>query len=165
MAKNFEIVREFDYPVDRAYVAITSDEAIADRYKTYEGLTYEAGFTDDGTHRLAVNVPIAGSALPAVVTKILKGTLTVHRVDEWSALDGDRATGTFSGKSSGVPSTSEGTYVLEPTETGSRLVAKGSVKVKIPLVGGKVEEASMQLVAAMLRFECDGAERWVEANS
>ena len=165
MAKNFEIVREFDYPVDQAYEAITSDEAIAARYKEYEGLTYEAGRADDGFHALEVNIPIAGNALPPVVTKILKGTLTINRVDRWSPLVDGKATGTFLGKSSGVPSSSEGTYILEPTENGSQLRAIGSVKVKIPLVGGKIEDASMELVSKMLKFECDAAERWVKARS
>lgn len=165
MAKNFEIVREFDYSVEEAYEAITSDEAIASRYEKFEGVMYQVNPGEDGTHELVVDIPIAGSVLPPVVTKILKGTLVVHRTDSWSPLVDGKASGTFAGKSSGVPSTSEGTYVLEATENGSQLRANGSVKVKIPLVGGKIEEASLQLVSEMLRQECDAAERWVKARS
>lgn len=163
MAKKFEIEREFSYSTDDAYQAIVSEEAIAWRYKTYEGLTYETSSSGD-EHTLKVNIPISNSVLPAVVTKVLRGGLVIHRTDVWGPLTDGKATGTFIGKSGGMPSTSEGTYTLEPTENGCRLRATGSVTVKIPLVGGKIEDASIQLVKEMFRLESDAAEKWVTTH-
>ena len=55
----------------------------------------------------------------------------------------------------------DGEFVLEPTGTGARRVATGELKVRFPLVGGKVERAIVSGLEEHAEREVDAMARWL----
>jgi Protein of unknown function (DUF2505) len=78
--------------------------------------------------------------LPGVLAKVFPGDLKVVRKETWRPIDGRRVGGDVSITASGVPASGVGSAVLAPIADGSRLRFAGTLQVRIPLVGGKIEE-------------------------
>lgn len=93
----------------------------------------------DGTIELDLDQVIAAEHLPSMVTSIRPGDLVIARHEAWDVLDGDRASGRFSAGVEGMPGKVEGTFSLAPDEAGTAVVISGSVEVKIPFLGSKIE--------------------------
>lgn len=56
---------------------------------------------------------------------------------------------------------SNGTFRLEPAGDGTRRVAEGELKVSVPLVGGKVEQAIVLGLREHAELEHDVLEEWL----
>ena len=57
--------------------------------------------------------------------------------------------------------TCDGEFVLHPTPPGTRRVATGDLKVRFPLVGGKVERAIIEGLEEHAEREVDAMKRWL----
>ena len=55
----------------------------------------------------------------------------------------------------------DGEFVLEPTASGARRTAVGDIKVRFPLVGGKVERAIVSGLQEHAEAEVQAMERWL----
>jgi len=82
---------------------------------------------------------LRANRLPAVVAQFHHGDLSFVREESWSAVTDGRATAVVKGSIPGAPATLTGTALLAPSDGGTKLEFKATVEVKIPLVGGKVE--------------------------
>jgi len=82
---------------------------------------------------------LRANRLPAVVAQFHHGDLSFVREESWSAVTDGRATAIVKGSIPGAPATLTGTALLAPSDGGTKLEFKATVEVKIPLVGGKVE--------------------------
>jgi len=82
---------------------------------------------------------LRANRLPAVVAQFHQGDLRFVREETWSAVTDGRATAIVKGSIPGAPATLTGTALLAPSDGGTKLEFKATVEVKIPLVGGKVE--------------------------
>jgi hypothetical protein len=58
-----------------------------------------------------------------------------------------------------------GTYELKNTESGSALESKSTCKVKIPLVGGKIEEVLLKGLRDLFDTERDFTRTWISSHS
>ena len=91
--------------------------------------------------------------LPGIVTQFHRGDLRIGRREIWTPVDGDKATAQVTGDISGAPVTLGGDAAL--TARGARrrtLIFHGTVEVRVPLVGGKIESfISSQLVELLDR--------------
>lgn len=154
MARKFGFTLSYPIPVAELHAALTGEEMWRDRFAHSETATLDLSHPGGpGTVRLSMSETIRQDKVPAVVRKVLKSELVVTRVDNWQALAGSTADGTFEGTSSAIPSEMTGTYRLRPTAEGSELVVAGSVKVKIPLVGGAIEPLAEQLQRRVVEGE------------
>ena len=96
--------------------------------------------------------------LPGVVTQFHRGDLSFVREETWTPISDGQATATVKGAITGAPATLSGTALLAPAKSGagSRLEFNASVEVKVPLVGGKIENfigsALVELLIAEQRF-------------
>ena len=61
--------------------------------------------------------------------------------------DAGEAHGEFAITARGVPSSGSGTMVLQAIPTGSRLRVRGTVEVRIPMMGGRIERYVAELIA------------------
>lgn len=79
----------------------------------------------------------------------------VTQTDTWGpAQDGSRH-GTWAVTFPGSPGTISGETSVEPTATGSRWSVRGTVAVKIPLIGGKVEGFLAPLVERLVARQAE----------
>jgi hypothetical protein len=111
---------------------------------------------DDGTVTVATTQALRSDRLPAMVTQFHPHDMEIVRTETWGPVSDGVAHGEVTGAVQAAPVSIVGTAVLEPTDTGSRLKFTVTVKVDIPLVGGKLETfiggKLAELVAAEQRF-------------
>ncbi|WP_040792715.1 DUF2505 domain-containing protein [Nocardia paucivorans] len=166
MARKFSFTLSYPVPPSRLHAALTSDELWQARFvDATETATLELSHPDGpGTIRLGMSEVARADRIPAVVRKVLKSELRIIRTDTWGPLTGDTAEGTFHGTSTGISSEMTGTYRLRPAGSGSEIETVGSVKVKVPLVGGAIEPLAEQLHHRVLSGERKFIEDWFAAR-
>jgi hypothetical protein len=103
--------------------------------------------------------------LPAVVAQFHHGDLSFVREETWSAVTDGCATATIRGSIRGAPATLTGTAVLAPNEGGTKLEFTATVEVKIPLVGGKVENFIGSQLLDLLIAEQRFTTAWIKENA
>ncbi len=74
--------------------------------------------------------------LPAIAKKIAGDTTRAVTTEEWTT----PTTGSMSISTPGKPTKADGTITLTPGPTGTTEVVELEVKVKVPLIGGKLEQ-------------------------
>ncbi|MCH9667524.1 MAG: DUF2505 domain-containing protein [Actinomycetia bacterium] len=107
---------------------------------------------DDGTTVVHTIQDLRGHMLPGGIGRLLPGDTQIMRTESWrSATDGGQVHGHFTISARGVPSSGSGTMVLKPTRAdpalGSSLRIRGTIEVRVPLVGGRIERYITDLVA------------------
>jgi hypothetical protein len=166
MARKFEFTEEFDVTPAVAHAALTDrtlwDKRVAD---TSGRVDIDFRNLPDGGFTVTLKEGVGAQMLPGVIKKVIRGDLTIIRTDTWGPLEGDHASGTLTGGSSGLPSKVEGTFVLAPSAAGSTLTLKGKAEVKIPLVGGKIEGMVVDMIGKLVHNESKQARRWLDEKS
>jgi hypothetical protein len=125
------------------------------------GAAVEKATTGDGTIELDLRQAIPAEHLPAMVTNIRPGDLVIRRHEAWERLDGDRAQGKFSAGVEGMPGKVEGTLSLIPDDTGSMVLIEGTVEVKIPFLGPKIESMIVDELVGLFDAEKNFTAEWL----
>jgi hypothetical protein len=101
--------------------------------------------------------------LPAVVTQFHRGNLRIRREERWEPISNGSATATVTGSILDSPASLTGTAVLEPLPEsgGARLTFRVTVEVRIPLVGGKLENFIGSQLVELLIQEQRFTMRWI----
>jgi hypothetical protein len=101
--------------------------------------------------------------LPGVVAQFHRGDLRVRREETWGPIRNGAATATISGAILDAPATMNGTAMLEPLAEsgGARLRLQATVEVRVPLVGGKLENFIGSQLAELLIAEQRFTTRWI----
>ncbi|MGQ4596955.1 DUF2505 family protein [Nocardia sp. R6R-6] len=102
---------------------------------------------------------IAADKLPAAITAVRPGGLIIPRVEHWS---GDTAG--FEARVEGAPAEVHGTITLSADGSGATVVVEGTIEVKIPLFGGKIENAIDEHLTELLKNEAEFTEAWITAH-
>jgi hypothetical protein len=132
-----------DYPADlaTAYALVTDGELAAERYTAggHEGVEL-LGQGEDGDvlwWKTRGNVTVD---LPGFAKKVLQPTNTIEQEHRWGAPADGLAEGSFTVETKGAPVQTHGTMRLESLpDGGTRHTIQATLKVKVPLIGGKVE--------------------------
>lgn len=153
-------------PVARVHAALTSERYWRDRLEQAGGEHAHVDRVDVGAGTIAVEMTqaIPAAHLPSIVTRIRPGDLTITRTEDWGALVGDRADGTFTAHVAGLPGELTGTLVLAAAGDGATVTLEGQVQVSIPLLGGKIESVIADQVADLFAHEDEFTARWLAEN-
>lgn len=151
MAKTIRYEMPYDAPVETV-AAMLADPAFREEVCRYQGVTQvEVSVDVDGdtkTVRVDQMQPTAG--VPSFAKKIVGDETNIVQDERWSSLTRGDITVTIPGK----PGDMTGTAVLVPTDAGGTLeTVELTVKVKIPLVAGKLEGLIGDLLLKALRAE------------
>jgi len=112
----------------------------------------------DGSIDVITTQVLRSDRLPGLITQFHRGDLRIRREEKWEPVTNGSATATITGSILDAPASLTGTAVLEPVaETGgARMKLRASVEVRIPLVGGKLENfignQLVELLIAEQRF-------------
>ncbi|WP_262850868.1 DUF2505 domain-containing protein [Mumia quercus] len=148
-----------DYPgatPDQVFGIISDDDFRAEVCEKMYATAYEVTVEEDGTGvRIQIDRTMPAE-MPDFVKKLTGDTVDVRQVELWgpSAADGSR-TGTVKLTIKGQPASMDGTLAIIPTASGSQLVVDGDLKVKIPLIGRKIEPEVAKAVVAAIRVESE----------
>ena len=105
--------------------------------------------------------------LPGVVTQFHRGDLSFVREETWSAIRDGQSTATIKGSIRGAPVTLTGAALLAAakSDSGSRLEFKATVEVRVPLVGGKIENFIGNQLVDLLIAEQRFTTVWITENA
>lgn len=137
---------ETDSPagVDRILAAFGDEGYWRDRIAEFGGGATTLDTLDvdsDGAVSVATTQDLRNDLLPGPLTKVFRGNLSIVRTETWRRTGADTVGGAVTISASGVPGSGAGDATLVAVPDGSRLRFTGTVEVKIPLVGGRVEKA------------------------
>lgn len=143
MPRSFDLAAEYQGTVEQVHDALRDERywlaRLADSGAddaTLDALTVG----DDGSVAVRTTQILRADRLPGVVTQFHRGDLSIEREETWSPVDGGEATASVVGAIPGAPVSLTGTGRLAPAgDSGARLTFKATVEVRIPLVGGKIE--------------------------
>ena len=167
MPRSFDMAAEYEGGVEHVYRAFGDDrywlarlaESGADK-TTLDAMTR----TSDGGVDIVTTQTIRADRLPAVVTQFHHGDLSFVREETWGPLDDGRATAAVKGSIPGAPATLDGTAQLTREGGGARLQFSATVEVRIPLVGGKVENFIGNQLVDLLIAEQRFTSAWLLEN-
>lgn len=95
--------------------------------------------------------------LPAIAKKIAGDTTQAVITEEWS----EPTRGSISITAPGKPTKAEGTITLKPAGTGTTELVELEVKVKVPLIGGKLEQLMADNIDAGFDVEHQVGQAWL----
>jgi hypothetical protein len=168
MPRSFDMAAEYEGTVDQVHQAFRDEGYWQERLARSgaDDATLDS-MKDDGEGGVDVitTQTLRSDRLPGMVAQFHHGDLNFVREETWTAVTNGRASAVVKGSIPGAPVTLTGTAVLTATGSGSRLEFKATVEVRIPLVGGKVENfIGIQLVDLLIA-EQRFTSAWIRENA
>jgi hypothetical protein len=122
---------------------------------------------DDDTIDVATLQVIHRHKLPALITQIHRGDLCIKREETWGPISDGVATATVAGSIVDAPANVSGTALLSATAKsgGARLECRITVHVRVPLIGGKLENLVGTQLADLVVAEQRFTTKWIANNS
>lgn len=121
---------------------------------------------DDGSIDVVTTQVLRNDRLPGIVTQFHRGDLSITREETWNPVLGGEASGSVQGSISGAPVSLTGSAALAPVEGGggSRLTFTATVEVRVPLVGGKIEDFIGSQLVGLVIAEQRFTTVWIAEN-
>ena len=115
--------------------------------------------TDDGF--TLINDQVQNTQdLPAIAKKFAGDSTQAVITEEWTS----RTSGSISITAPGKPTAATGTISLAPDGDGTVEIIELDVKVKVPLVGGKLEKLMADNIESGFRMEHTVGRAWLQDN-
>ena len=174
MPRSFDISADYEGDVEAVLQAYGTQEYWLARLAAsgvddakLESMRIGGDSGNDGTIDVVTLQVIDSHKLPALITQIHRGDLCIKREETWSPVSGGVAMATVAGSIVGAPANVSGTAELSPKakSTGSRLECRITVHVRIPLIGGKLENFIGTRLADLVVAEQRFTTQWIANNT
>ena len=106
--------------------------------------------------RVEIVQSIPADLLPPAVTAVRPGDLIIPRTELWSG-----TTGSFEARVEGAPAEVRGSITATDEPTGAVAEISGTIEVKVPLFGRKIEEAIGERLTELLAEETEFTNTWI----
>ncbi|VEG45834.1 Protein of uncharacterised function (DUF2505) [Mycolicibacterium flavescens] len=168
MPRSFDMAAEYGGTVEQVHRAFGDErywlarltDSGADMYSLDSMVIDDRGGID-----VVTTQTLRADRLPGVVTQFHRGDLSFVREEAWSPVLDGKATATVKGSIPGAPASLAGTAVLSPADSGSRLEFTVEVEVRVPLVGGKIENFIGGQLVDLLIAEQRFTTLWIAENA
>lgn len=120
---------------------------------------------DDGTVEVVTLQVVRSHNLAAVVKQLHRGDVRVRREETWGPISDGIASASIAGTIEGTPVHVSGTGELSPIARGARIAYRVTVKVRVPLIGGKVERLIGAQLAELVAMEQRLTAEWIADNA
>jgi hypothetical protein len=167
MPRSFDMATEYPATVEQVHKAFCSEQYWRARLARFGGddaaldqLTVTDGHVDVVTSHL-----VHAAALPALVSQFHHGDVRIRREEHWQPVRDGRSAVTVGGAIAGAPVHLAGSGALAPAGDGARLTVTLSVEVKVPLVGGKIENFIGGQLVDLQNAEQRFTSVWITENS
>lgn len=150
MPTPFRYEMVYDAPID-AVAAMLSDPAFREEVclaqrATSHSVTIEG---DVSAKKVRIEMVQPTDKVPAFAAKIVGSSTEIHQVEEWSEPTSGDVSVTIPGK----PGEMIGTAVLLERDGATVEIVEMQIKVKLPLVAGKVEAVLAKVLGSALKAE------------
>ncbi|MCV7384530.1 DUF2505 domain-containing protein [Mycolicibacter longobardus] len=141
MPRSFEVTFSSPATVEQVHGAFGDRSYWQARLEAFGGAkTLDALEVDSGGRvRVVVTEDLRHGALPGMLAKVYRGDLNIVTTEVWTPAGDGRVDGDINVAVTGAPGSGSGIAVLEPAGAGSRLALTGTIRFKVPLVGGAIE--------------------------
>jgi hypothetical protein len=138
-----DLTASIEYPADLAttFALVTDGELAVARYTAggHEEVELLEDLDDGDDHVWKTRGDVTVD-LPGFAAKVLQPTNTIEQEHRWGPEHDGTHGGTFTVETKGAPVETKGTMRLEAMPGGgTRHTIEATLKVKVPLIGGKVE--------------------------
>lgn len=147
---------EFAAEPDKVYTMLT-DKSFLEKVCEQTHATSHDVIVDGNSVKTSRELPAPSEARP-----FTGATLTVVEDTTWTD-NGNGHTGTVTMKVPGQPVNFSGTYELAAGGAGTTLSLRGVLKVNVPLLGKKLEQAAAPAVLAGFRTQEEVGADWLKA--
>ncbi|WP_330250673.1 DUF2505 domain-containing protein [Nocardia sp. NBC_00565] len=158
MATPLAYTARYSYPVAAVRAAFADEQYWKDRVAEVGGdkARLDSVTVDGDQVKVELEQAIAAELLPPAITAVRPGDLIIPRTESWT---GDSAT--FTARVEGAPALVSGTITLSADGSGSVAQANGTIEVKVPLFGGKIEAAIAERLTELLASEEEFTNNWL----
>ncbi len=166
--------RSFDVTSETAAGVAAVRKAFRDRAYWLARLAYYGGDSmtlesldvgDDGTVVVRTTQDLRQGKLPSSISRVLPGDTKIVRTERWWSESADEFHGEFTMSAHGVPSSGSGTMALEPAADGSSLRIRGTLEVRIPVLGGRIERYIADLIAIEVPQMQQFTAKWIAGEA
>ncbi|CDO09480.1 DUF2505 domain-containing protein [Mycolicibacterium cosmeticum] len=172
MPRSFDLAATYEYTAAEVHAAFSEKQYWLARLEKSgcDEISLDVLETGaDGGIEVVTTQTVRPTKLPALVTQFHRGDLTLIREERWTPLRGadsgtGRATATIKGDLPGTPARVAATATLFDTTDGARGDVHVTIEVKIPLVGGKLENFIGGHLVEMLRLEQVFTSEWIREH-
>ena len=166
MARSIDYRSTLAFPAEKVFATMTDKEYLRARLREIGGpgselLEHEAS-PESARYRLKQG--LKESDLPPVVGKVLQGDLSIQRTESLRRTGPGMYGGDVDVAIAGVPASASGTMRLADSGTGSEFEVHATVEVRVPLIGGKIEEIIAGQVRRLLAAETGFTVRWLGSH-
>jgi len=167
MPRTFTLSQRYPASVERVYATFADERywlaRLADSGADTAALDSMTVGADGGVD-VTTTQGIARKKLPALAAQFHPGDLDVTRREKWHPVRSGRARAEVNGKIVGAPAKLSGAAVLEPAGDGCELRLTATVRVDIPLVGGKIENFIGAQLAELMTTEQRFTSTWLNRD-
>jgi hypothetical protein len=168
MPRSFDASADYPATVEQVHRAFTDDHYWLDRLSQSgadEATLDSMDIYDDGSVAVVTTQVLRASRLPGLVSQFHRGDLAIVRTESWSAVEDERAEATVLGEIEDAPVSLKGNALLAAHSDGARLTFNTEVEVRIPLVGGKIEDFIRGHLSSLVAAEQAFTTQWLANNS
>jgi Protein of unknown function (DUF2505) len=174
MPRSFDMTADYHGSVEDVYRAFSDTDywlaRLADSVvdeTALESLRVGGESGNDGSIEVVTLQVFHSQSLPGLITQLHRGNLGVRRAETWGPITDGTAKASLTGEIVGAPATLSGTATLCPLAEsgGSRVDFHIDVQVRIPLIGGKLENLLGGYLAAVVEAEQRFTASWLAARA
>jgi hypothetical protein len=129
------------------------------------GSLNELTVDSDGAVTVVIVTPLGRDGLPGPVAKFFPREWQIVQNEKWSPVRDGRMRGETSLAHHGSPISGAGTVLVTPTEQGSQLKCEATVEVRVPLIGGKIEDMVSRSLAQNVSAVQEFTSEWIKAQA
>lgn len=165
MARSIDYRSAAAHPADRVYAAMVDPAHLTARLSRLGGpkarLVEHRADPDAAEYQLQHGLD--REALPAMMRQLVPGDLLIERAERLRREGPGRYTGEVDVRIPGTPATASGTIQLtDDGSGGSELRVQATVSVRVPLIGGRIEEYIAERVRELLAAETAFTLDWLD---
>ncbi|BBY04117.1 DUF2505 domain-containing protein [Mycobacterium seoulense] len=165
MPRSFDLSADYDGSVEAVHRAFTDETYWRARLagSGVDVAVLESIRVGGDTVEVVTVQVIHSHKLPGMVTQLHVGDLRIRREETWGPVADGAAQGSVVGSILDAPVNLTGTAMLSPIhETGgARLSFRATVQVRVPIIGGKLENIIGARLAELVAVEQRFTEEWI----
>jgi hypothetical protein len=163
MPTQFDYRHTWSFPADEVYTTMVDPDFLRARLDQIGGpgaALLEHSLDADGA-RYRLRHGLDPKALPSLVRTVLPGDIVIEREESWRRDGPGSYTGDTRVTIPGTPGSATGVMRLRDTGEGSELHNRIEMTVKVPIIGGKIEEMVTGRVKDLLESESAFTQDWL----
>jgi uncharacterized protein DUF2505 len=167
MPRIFELSIDSPVRVQQILAAFGDEQYWQARLAAFDSGTAKLGSLTvdaDGVVSGDLTVSLFASRLPKLITTLARGDLAMTRSETWYPVGDGQANGAIEVAVPGAPVSATGEVMLASLASGSRLEFSTTVQVKVPLVGGQIEDFIVGRLGSEIGAVQGFTDAWIAAN-